>query len=82
MAHHFARIAADGSLMLPEELREEAGLLPGMAVSIDVHDGALTLRSFDDALAWAQDLVAQYVPAGVSLADELIRERREAAERE
>jgi hypothetical protein len=33
-------------------------------------------------IRWAQDLVRQYVPEGVSLTDELIAERRAEAERE
>jgi hypothetical protein len=49
---------------------------------LDVDAGELRVRSFDAAIRRAQELVAEYVPAGVSLADELIRDRREEAARE
>ena len=49
---------------------------------IELTNGELRLRSFDAALKRVQEIVRRYVPEGVSLADELIRERREEAARE
>jgi vacuolar-type H+-ATPase subunit H len=40
------------------------------------------MRSLDAAIKRAQEIVRKYVPEGISLADELIRERREEAGRE
>jgi AbrB family looped-hinge helix DNA binding protein len=82
MMRHHVRIAAGGRIVIPARLRKELGLRTGDPVILDVEDGALRVRSLDAAIARAQELVAQYVPADVSLADELIRERREEAARE
>ena len=49
---------------------------------IELTNGELRLRSLDAAIQRAQEIVRKYVPKGVSLADELIRERREEAARE
>jgi hypothetical protein len=52
-------------------------------VILDVNGSELLrVRSLDAAIRRAQGLVAEYAPKGVSLADELIRERREEAARE
>jgi AbrB family looped-hinge helix DNA binding protein len=82
MLRHHARIAAGGRIVIPARLRQELGLRTGDRVILDVDDGELRLRSLDAAIRQAQELVAAYVPEGVSLADELIRERREEAARE
>jgi AbrB family looped-hinge helix DNA binding protein len=79
MLRHHARIAAGGRIVIPARLRHELGLQPGDRVILDVDDGELRVRSLDAAIRRAQELVAEYVPDGVSLADELIRERREEA---
>ncbi len=49
---------------------------------IDLRDGELRVRSLRRAVERAQDLVRRYVPEGESLSEELIRERREEAQRE
>ena len=46
---------------------------------LDITDGELRIRSLQQAIERAQALVRQHVPAGVSLADELIADRRAAA---
>ncbi len=47
MTRHFARIGADGSLMLPGAAWEQAGPLPAMAVSSDavIRDLSVVLLS-------------------------------------
>ena len=82
MSRHHARIAAGGRIVVPARLRQELGLRTGDRVILDVAEGELRVRSLDAAIRRAQELVAAYVAEGVSLADELIRERREEAARE
>jgi AbrB family looped-hinge helix DNA binding protein len=82
MLRYHARIAAGGRIVIPARLRQELGLRTGDRVILDIDDGELRVRSLDAAIRRAQELVAEYVPEGVSLADELIRERREEAARE
>jgi hypothetical protein len=44
--------------------------------------GALALETREQGILRAQQLVRKYLPAGVSLVDELIHDRREEARRE
>ena len=77
-----SRITEGGRVVVPAPLRKELGLQPDTEVLLDVADRALRVRSLRQAIESAQALVRSHVPAGTSLADELIRERHEAAERE
>ena len=65
--------------MIPAEFRRQLDLQPGAEVLLDVTDGELRIRSLRWAIERAQALVRRHVPEGTRLADELIRERREAA---
>ena len=49
---------------------------------MDVEDGVLRIESYPARIARIQREIAQCIPPGVSLADELIAERREEARRE
>jgi bifunctional DNA-binding transcriptional regulator/antitoxin component of YhaV-PrlF toxin-antitoxin module len=79
---HHARIEAGGRVTLPEPVLRELDLKVGDPVVLKTAGGELRLRSLKRAIADVQALVRQYVPADVSLVDELIAERREAAELE
>ena len=82
MTAHRARITEGGRVVIPAEFRRQLDLQPGVDVILDVADGDVRIRSLRRATERAQALVRQHVPEGVSLADELIRERQEAARRE
>ena len=77
---HHLRIEAGGRVTIPQPLLEELDLAVGDAVVLEAEGGELRLRSQKRALAELQALVREYVPEGVSLADELIAERRREAE--
>ena len=47
-----------------------------------VENGAARLSTIENDVREMQEFLDKYVPPGVSLADELIRERREEAARE
>ena len=79
---HHVRIEEGGRLTIPQALLEELELSVGDPVVLEVEEGELRLRSQKRAIAEIQALVRQYVPEGVSLADELIAERRREAELE
>jgi hypothetical protein len=49
---------------------------------LHMEDGDIHVTTRMQRIRRAQELVRRYVPDGVSLADELIAERREAAKRE
>jgi len=82
MTAHRARITEGSRVVIPAEFRRQLDLQPGVDVILDVADGDVRIRSLRRAIERAQALVRQHVPEGVSLADELIRERQEAARRE
>ena len=82
MPSRHVKIAPGGRVVLPAEFRKALGVSVGDSVVIELRDGELRLRSLDAAIRRAQERVRRYVPEGVSLADELIRERREENARE
>jgi AbrB family looped-hinge helix DNA binding protein len=82
MITHRATIAPGGRVVIPAALRKALGVGVGDSLVMELADGELRVRSLDAAIREAQEIVAKRVPKGVSLADELIRERREEARRE
>jgi len=82
MTAYKGRIVSGGRLQLPADVRKELGLADGDDVRMEVVDGELRVRSFKAAIQRVRAIVRQYVPEGLSLADELISDRRAEAARE
>ena len=76
------KLVSGGRLQLPAELRRELSLVDGDTVLMEVVDGELHIRPLRDAVARVQARLRQFVPADLSLSEELITDRRAAAERE
>jgi bifunctional DNA-binding transcriptional regulator/antitoxin component of YhaV-PrlF toxin-antitoxin module len=76
------RIIEGGKLIIPASMRRELGIVTGDTVLVDVADGELRVRSLSKAIERAQAILRRHVPEGVSLADELIADRRREAEGE
>lgn len=77
------RLASRGRITVPTELLSELGLNVGDEVFFALlPDGAVLMYTMDQAIETAHKLLEQYVPPGVSLVDELMRDRREEAARE
>ena len=74
------RIIEGGKLIIPAPMRRELGIVTGDTVLVDIEDGELRVRSLTQALARARAILRRHVPEGVSLADELIADRRREAE--
>jgi len=76
------RIGGKGRIVIPAAMREALGIVDGDVLDLQVVDGELRIATMRERLRRAQERVRKYVPAGVSLADELSAERREAAKHE
>lgn len=75
-------LAPDGRIVIPAAVREAMGLKDGGKLFGRLDDGELRLFTAETASRKLRSIVRKFVPEGVSLADELIRERRAEAERE
>jgi AbrB family looped-hinge helix DNA binding protein len=76
------RLSEKGRLVIPAAMREALGMGVGDVLDLRVKDGELRIATMQSLLRRAQEWVRQIVPPGVSLADELSAERREAAKYE
>ena len=81
MASQAVKIVDDGMLEIPARFRHELGLDVGDTVLVELAEDGLRIRSLSSAVSRAQAIVREFSPPGVSLADELIAERRVEADR-
>lgn len=82
MNAHNGRLVSGGRLQLPSEIRRELGLTDGDQVVMRVVDGELHVLPRRDVLKRIQAALKPYAPAGGSVADELIADRRAEAARD
>jgi AbrB family looped-hinge helix DNA binding protein len=75
------KMSDGGRVVMPAEIRQALGLKEGDAVLWSLVDGEARVTSRAQRIRQAQALVRKHVPAGVSLADELIAERRQESAR-
>jgi len=71
-----------GRLVIPAHLRKEMGWKPGDRLSLAIGDNELRVLSRRQALERLREEIRKHVPPEISLADELIRERRKEVKRE
>jgi AbrB family looped-hinge helix DNA binding protein len=71
-----------GRILIPARFRRELSIQPGSAVILRREGGKLTVQTREQALRDAQAFARSLVAPGVSVVDEFIAERREAARRE
>jgi len=64
------------TLAIPAEFRRKLGIAVGDTVIVEIVDGERHIRSLASAVDNARRIMRQLVPDGVSLADELIADRR------
>lgn len=75
-------VAPNGRVVIPAGMRAAMGIPEGGRVVARLVDGVVILEPIAVAIRRAQDYVRQFVPEGVSLADEVIAERRAVADHE
>ena len=81
-AETFARVNENGRVVIPASYRKALGIKAGDEVILRMEDDELRITTMKRRLERARRRIRQYVKPGVSLADELIAERRAAAKRE
>ena len=67
---------------IPAELCHRYGIEPGDAVVLEPSESGIVLRPLHTVIRDVQAYFADIAPPGVSLSEELLRERRQEAERE
>lgn len=80
MASQAVKIIDGGKLIIPAAFRRKLGIDTGDTVVIELGEDGLHVRSLSSAVRRAQEIVREFVPDDVSLADDLIAERRVEAE--
>lgn len=76
------RVNENGRVVIPASFRERLGIRVGDEVVLQIHDDELRITTLRSNIERAQRLVRKHVKRGISLVDELIAERREAARHE
>jgi bifunctional DNA-binding transcriptional regulator/antitoxin component of YhaV-PrlF toxin-antitoxin module len=77
-----AKLDRSGRVVIPADARLRKKLKQGDCIVMEEDGDGLRLRTIEDVVRDAQKYFRSVVPAGVSLVDELIAERREEAKRE
>jgi len=78
----FAKLTQNGRIVIPASYRKALGIKAGDEVILRMEDDELRITTMKRKIERARKRIRRYVKPGVSLADELIAERREAAKRE
>jgi AbrB family looped-hinge helix DNA binding protein len=76
------RVNENGRVVIPASFRKALGIKAGDELLLRMEDDELRITTLKKRIERAQRHARKYVKAGVSLVDELIAERREAAKRE
>jgi bifunctional DNA-binding transcriptional regulator/antitoxin component of YhaV-PrlF toxin-antitoxin module len=67
---------------IPAELCQRYGIEPGDPVVLEPTDSGIVMRPLEVVIRDVQAYFADVAPPGVRLSEELLRDRREEAERE
>jgi AbrB family looped-hinge helix DNA binding protein len=76
------KVNENGRVVIPAAFRKALGIRPGDEVILSVEDNELRITTMKRRIERAQQRARKYLKPSVSLVDELIAERREAAKRE
>lgn len=76
------QVGEKGRVVIPAAIREALGIKVGDSIQMRVEDDELRISTRRARIRRAQERLRKLIPPGVSLADELSAERREAAKHE
>ena len=80
----FSRVRVDsaGRVVIPGAVRRHLGIEPGEDLILSEDESGIRLQTFEQAVKAAREAFAPYRVPGVSVVDDLIREREEEARRD
>jgi AbrB family looped-hinge helix DNA binding protein len=76
------RMGEKGRIVIPAAMREALGMAENEVIDLCVEDGELRIVTLRETIRRVQERAKRIIKPGVSLADELSAERREAAKHE
>ena len=76
------RLSENGRVVIPIQVRKELGVEAGGEILLERQKNGYRLTTRRQRIREAQEAMRRYIKPGVSLVDELIAERREAAKHE
>jgi AbrB family looped-hinge helix DNA binding protein len=76
------RLAENGRVVIPVEVRRDLGVESGGEIILERHKDGYRLTTRRQRIEEAQRYLRRHIKPGISLVDELIAERREAAKHE
>ena len=76
------KIIDGGKLIIPAAFRRKLGIDTGDTVVVELGEDGLHVRSLPSAVRLAQQIVREFVPDEVDLAEDLIDDRRIEAKHE
>jgi AbrB family looped-hinge helix DNA binding protein len=76
------QVGEKGRIVIPAEIRQAMGIGVGDSIDLNFENDELRISTRKARLRRAQERARRLIPPGVSLADELLAERREEAKRE
>jgi AbrB family looped-hinge helix DNA binding protein len=82
MMNEVAFVDKAGRFVVPARFRKQMGWEFGDKLTLEVVENELRVVSVRQAILSAQEMVARRVPAGISLVDELIEDRKNEVRRD
>jgi AbrB family looped-hinge helix DNA binding protein len=76
------QVGEKGRIVIPAEIREAMGIGVGDSIELRLKDDELRISTREARLRRVQERARRLIPPGISLADELLAERREEAKHE
>ena len=76
------KLSENGRVVIPAHVRKDLGVESGGEILLERQKDGYRLTTRRQRIKEAQETIRRYIKPGVSLVDELIAERREAAKRE
>lgn len=72
----------NGRIVIPANMRKALGVSANDEIIITLEEGSISIHKPIDKIVQIQKMIASCVPEGISLSEELIKERREESKKD